>query len=217
VVERANGSYVLTAVATDNRGATKSATRNVTVADNLAPSVSLTSPAAAAKFTLPASITMTASASDSDGTVAKVEFYADSTLVGSDTTSPYSVIWSGAPEGTHSLTAVAYDNKGGMTVSSAKEVLVTASALPDTLMFTPAISSSLDRYVLEIYTAGADASSATPVATFELGTPNVVNNEVVVDVRSVMYPLPAGSYFAVVSADTADGLLRSAPSPVFTR
>jgi hypothetical protein len=160
---------------------------------------------------------MTASATDSDGTIARVEFYADSALVGSDTTSPYSIIWSGAPEGTHSLTAVAYDSKGGMTVSSAREVLVTASALPDTLMFTPAIAASLDRYVLEIFAAGADPSSATPVATFELGTPTVVNNEVVVDVRSVMYPLAGGNYFAVVSASTADGLLKSAPSAVFAR
>jgi len=53
------------------------------------PVVSLTAPVSGATFTAPASMALQASASDSDGTVARVDFYAGATLLGSDTTSPY--------------------------------------------------------------------------------------------------------------------------------
>ena len=44
-------------------------------AKNIAPSVSLTAPANGASFSAPATITLSASASDPDGSIAKVEFY----------------------------------------------------------------------------------------------------------------------------------------------
>ncbi len=73
----AAGSYSLSARATDNRGAqTTSAAVGIQVSapQNQPPSVSLTAPANAATYTAPASITLTASASDADGSIAKVEF-----------------------------------------------------------------------------------------------------------------------------------------------
>ena len=45
-----------------------------------------------------------------NGTVAAVEFYAGSTLIGSDTSAPYSMSWNNVPAGTYSLTAVARDS-----------------------------------------------------------------------------------------------------------
>ena len=104
----AAGSYQLTAVARDNGGATRtSAAVSVTVnsATNQAPTVALSSPAAGASFTAPANVTVSATASDTDGTVARVEFYRGSTLIASDTSSPYSAVWSGATAGTYALTA----------------------------------------------------------------------------------------------------------------
>ena len=52
---------------------------------NHAPTVSLTRPAPSSTFTAPASITLAARASDTDGTIAKVDFYRGSTLLASDT------------------------------------------------------------------------------------------------------------------------------------
>jgi hypothetical protein len=49
---------------------------------NNSPTVSLTGPANGATFTAPASIAMTATASDSDGTIARVEFLSGSTVIG---------------------------------------------------------------------------------------------------------------------------------------
>jgi len=52
---------------------------------NLPPTVSLTAPAAGAVFTAPATITLRATATDSDGTVAKVEFLNGATKLGAGT------------------------------------------------------------------------------------------------------------------------------------
>jgi Zn-dependent metalloprotease len=65
-------------------------------------------------------ITLSATASDNVG-VTKVEFYIDGTLVGTDTTSPYSVTYNSAnlANGTHSLVAKAYDAAGNVGSSTA--------------------------------------------------------------------------------------------------
>ena len=65
-----------------------------------------------------------ANASDSDGTVTLVEFFAGSTLLGSDTTNPYNLTWANAPVGSFSLTARATDNSGAMATSSVVNVTV---------------------------------------------------------------------------------------------
>ena len=85
---------------------------------NRAPTVSLTAPSSRTIFTAPANITLSATASDRDGTIAKIEFYQGTTLVGSSTVAPYSVIWANHIAGTYSLTAKATDNLGAATTSS---------------------------------------------------------------------------------------------------
>src|SRR6266566_983233 len=52
------------------------------------PTVSITSPANGATFTAPASIPITASASESGGSISKVEFFNGATLLGTATSSP---------------------------------------------------------------------------------------------------------------------------------
>ena len=86
-----------------------------------------TPPADGATFTAPASIAIAASASDSDGTIAKVDFYAGATLLGTDTSAPYQLTWSGVPAGAYPLTAVATDNDGDATTSSAVDVTVNST------------------------------------------------------------------------------------------
>src|SRR5260370_9154585 len=60
------------------------------LASNMPPTVSVTSPANGATLMAPANITITASASDSDGTISKIDFYQGTTLIGTDTIAPYS-------------------------------------------------------------------------------------------------------------------------------
>jgi hypothetical protein len=82
--------------------------------------VNLTSPTAGS--TLGSSITFAATASDDRG-VARVEFWVDSTLVGTDTSSPYRIRRkvSGLSAGPHTVTARAFDT-AGQAASSAVAV-----------------------------------------------------------------------------------------------
>jgi predicted amidohydrolase/regulation of enolase protein 1 (concanavalin A-like superfamily) len=95
---------------------------------NVPPAVSISAPANGATFTAPATIAIAVSASDSDGTVSRVDVYAGATLLGSDTTSPYAFNWNNVTAGTYALTARAVDNAGAVTTSAA--VTVTVSAGP---------------------------------------------------------------------------------------
>ena len=100
------------------------------------PSVSLTSPANGAGFNGGAQVTIAADASDADGTVTKVDFFVNNTLIGTATTAPYSVVWNNVPVGTHTLMARATDNSGDTGLSSAININVSwavCTGMPITL------------------------------------------------------------------------------------
>jgi regulation of enolase protein 1 (concanavalin A-like superfamily) len=216
------GTYALTARAYDNAGAAAtSAPVNVSIATatNQLPTVSLTSPAAGAGFTAPASIAMAATAADADGTVAVVDFYVGTQLVGSDTSSPYTASWTNVPAGTYSLTAVARDNAGGTRTSAAVSIAVSATATrPTTVVFTPSPDHAtlVTSYVIAIYRA-TDPETASPVATRDLGRPAPVSGSISVDITTLVTPLPVGNYYAIVRSVGAGGSTSSTPSPMFAR
>ena len=196
---------------------------------NQAPSVSLTAPTSGATFTAPATFGMAANATDADGSISRVDFYANSTLVASDTTSPFSASWSNVAAGTYSLTAKATDDDGSSTTSAARSVTVSAAStvstslpppptIPGRAVFTPSTDhSTLQRYQLEIFLAGTSPLIASPVATRDLGKPAIVNGECSVDISQTVLALLPGSYVATVTAVSSTGSTRSALSPVFTR
>jgi uncharacterized protein GlcG (DUF336 family) len=140
----AAGTYTLTAKATDNSGAvttSSSVAVNVTAATggNVAPTVTLATPTVSG--TAPATVSLSATAADSDGTITKVEFYNGSTLLGSDTSSPYAYSWTSVAAGTYTVTAKATDNSGAVTTSSSKSVTVTsATNVAPTLAFNTTAS-----------------------------------------------------------------------------
>ena len=98
-----------------------------TLANSCRNSAVLTSPTAGQTFTAPATVNFAATASDPDGTVARVEFLNGSTVVGTDTTSPYSFGWASVAAGTYSVSARAVDNAGASTTTSPISVTVTGS------------------------------------------------------------------------------------------
>ncbi len=91
---------------------------------NVPPTVSLTAPAASSVFAAPATITLTANATDSDGSIAKVEFYQGTILLGQDLTAPYTYTWTGVAGDAYALTATATDNSNAITASVAVAILV---------------------------------------------------------------------------------------------
>ncbi|OYV06051.1 MAG: hypothetical protein CFE26_08370, partial [Verrucomicrobiales bacterium VVV1] len=103
---------------------------NVTfgVATGQPPIVSLTSPSVASAYVAGNPIPLVANASDTDGSVSKVEFFQSSTKLGEDTSAPFEFTWSGAAVGTYSVTAKATDNHGNTTTSGPVTVYVNASS-----------------------------------------------------------------------------------------
>lgn len=136
------GSQVLTAVATDNGGAmATSAPVSITIVTDLPPRVHIESPANGASYRQPANIMISADASDPDGTVASVQFFAGATSLGTVTVPTvvsnrwfvdrdYTLTWSNAPVGTNELTAVATDNAGMSSTSAPVKVTVVAPPPP---------------------------------------------------------------------------------------
>jgi hypothetical protein len=120
------GTYSLAAVATDDQGATSTSIPvTITVAaPNVPPNVSITGPAAGATFTALASVTVTAAATDTDGSIASIAFFANGAPLGADATSPYAIAWTNVQAGAYTLTAVATDNQGATTTSAAVPITV---------------------------------------------------------------------------------------------
>ncbi len=84
------------------------------------PTVSLTSPSADATFpNLPATVTLTASASVTSGQISKVEFFYGSTIkIGEATSAPYTVAWNNPNPGRYTLVAKATENVNNRSATS---------------------------------------------------------------------------------------------------
>lgn len=125
------GNHTVAARATDNSGGISTTpVVNISVATNTPPVVSITSPAAGSLFTAPATVNITANATDANGTVSQVEFFVNGVSVGTDNTSPYAFNWTSVI-GTAVLTAVATDNNGASTTSAAVTInVLDPNALP---------------------------------------------------------------------------------------
>lgn len=105
---------------------------------NLPPHVALTSPADGTELIAPATIPITATASDFDGSVVRVDFYGDGNLIGSDTdgSDGYSLEWTDVAAGVRTMTATAVDDAGRMRSATATVRVVTAGNAPPTTSIT---------------------------------------------------------------------------------
>ena len=123
------GQHAITARATDNSGnAATSAAITINVINppppppaNTPPTIAIVAPSANATLAL-SPITLSASVSDSDGSVRKVEFFANNQRVASRDVSTshatISLLWRPRSAGTYQITASATDNSGAATTSS---------------------------------------------------------------------------------------------------
>ena len=84
-------------------------------------------------------LTLTATASATTGSISHVDFYQGSTLLATGTpmNGVYTYVWSNVPVGNYTLTAKAYDSHAAWTVSNAANITVTAVPCA-TPAFTPA-------------------------------------------------------------------------------
>jgi len=96
----------------------------VSESGNSNPSVSITSPTDGASFAEGDTVDITAQASDLDGTVSLVEFFAGDTKIGEDSTEPFKFSWTNVAAGNYQITAKATDDVGGTSTSQAVAISV---------------------------------------------------------------------------------------------
>jgi RHS repeat-associated protein len=180
------GTYTFFAKATNNWGQTAvSASRTITVVvpGGFPPTVTMGTPTGA-PFIAPAAVGLSATAADSDGTITKVQFYAGSTLVGTDTITPYQVTWNNAAIGSYAVTAKATDNNNIVTTSAPINVTVTQSLVighidgvgPDAggtyRIRGWACSTGRDQPILVQVFAGGSVGTGTEVGLYNANQPS---------------------------------------------
>lgn len=130
--------WALTALAAAAMAACGGGSSEPTTPANQAPTVTLDAPAANTNFFSTDTVHITATASDADGTVAKVEFLADGVKIGEDTTAPFEFDWVNPPVGPHKLTVRAIDNSGAGTLSAERAISSAQNQVPTVSMSAPA-------------------------------------------------------------------------------
>ncbi|UUZ53375.1 Ig-like domain-containing protein [Massilia sp. H-1] len=108
---------------------TVSAPLTVTVKANVPPSVALTKPLGNVSYAAPGMVALAVNAADSDGTLTKVAYFQGGTQIAMSTVAPFAASWSNVAIGDYSITAKAYDDKGGITTSAAVPISVKANVL----------------------------------------------------------------------------------------
>ena len=109
--------------------------------------------------------------------------------------------------------AAALDAEGNRTASAPITITV-GTTLAVTYVFgfnaSPDHATNVDAYRLNIYAANANPTTATPLATSDLGKPAPdAQGQIAVDRTSFVLSMPAGAYLATVSAVNASGAAQS--------
>jgi hypothetical protein len=159
------GTTILNARVTDSNGAVvTSANVSITVTAAPLPIVTITSPAANASVTVGSTTTLIATASaTAPATVAKVEFLAGTTLVGTALFAPYQVPWTPTTTSTGvSLTARVTDTNGSAVISQPVSVAVVAATVTPA---SAAITSPANGTVIPLGTTVPVTATATAAGT----------------------------------------------------
>ncbi len=174
---------------------------------NTPPTVMLTGPADGSSTALGGSFALTATAGDVDGTVAKVEFLANGSVIGQSTSAPYGMTWTPAAVGSYVLTARATDNLGAVTTSanSATVTVNPGSNTPPTVTLTgPADGSSTALGGSFALTATAGDVDGTVSQVEFLANGSVVGQSTSAPYGMTWTPATVGSY--VLTARATDNL-----------
>ena len=213
----AAGSYTAAARAIDNDGAATTSTGvTVTVAVNQPPVVSITSPTSGASFTAPVDVTFTASATDSDGSVAKVELFVGTTLLRTLTAAPYSTIWRNPLPGSYVLTARATDDRGATTTSTGVPITVGGTSVQITAPADGASFPAPASFTLQA-TAATTGANVTKLEFFDGTTllTTLNGNAPSLAASLGLTGVVAGSHVYTVKATTSTGTtVTSAPVSV---
>ncbi len=201
------GNYVLTARATDDRGATTTSTpvAIAVTAVNLAPTIALVSPEAGIHYTAPAVIPLIATANDPDGRIVRVSFYNGAEKIGDRFGQPYALTWRDVPAGSYALSAMTTDDAGATAVSPAIDIMVGEDPRPMVALLQPLAGSSVAAPAT-ITLQAEIISSLAPVAKVEFFSGfNKIGEATASPYEFVWADVPAGAYVVHARATAANG------------
>jgi hypothetical protein len=142
---------------------------------NRRPVVCLTQPTDGTNLVLSAAsaaLTLAASASDLDGHVTKVEFYAGAARIGEASMSPFAMVWSNVVSDSYQVTAEATDDGGATTVSAPVSLAVLVMPSPVTLSLRAAATNLAVSWSTSATTLTLQASTnPLPAAVWKMGLP----------------------------------------------
>ena len=115
--------------------------KNASLQPNSPPEISITSPANGASFTPADTIVFEAAATDLDGQVTQVEYYAGGTLFATETVAPYAFSIANVPVGNYQIVAKVYDDDGDVAESDPIGISVVTAAALEVAISQPANNS----------------------------------------------------------------------------
>jgi hypothetical protein len=141
------------------------------------PTVHITSPANNDILAEESNIVINATATETGGVIAKVEFFADTVKIGQSTTAPYSVTWTNPNEGHYLVTAKATDGAGTTNTST---INISVESLTSFWSMTGNIGmnadsnfvGNVDSVRLAFRTKNLERMSISPLGNVGIGTIN---------------------------------------------
>lgn len=181
---------------------------------NLAPTVSLTEPLNNATYIAPASIVITAEASDPDGNVGVVEFFNGTQKIFEDTDgAPFTFTWDNVPAGVHTITAKASDNLGAKTESQPVDVVVLVNVAPTVSIVEPAANATfVSPADIMIIADAADTDGSIALVEFFAGTDKIGEDNDGAPYLFDWEDVPAGTYDLSVRATDDHGAQTLSPT-----
>ncbi|MBI5385529.1 MAG: lamin tail domain-containing protein [Verrucomicrobia bacterium] len=173
------------------------------------PLVALAYPTNGATLFSPGTSTLSASASDLDGTVTNVAFFAGTTKLGDDATAPFEFAWSNPTLGYYALRTVATDNSGLSTTSAVANVVVQNAIVQLTSPTNGASYIAPDPVALEAN--ASDSGGAITLVEFFAGAVKLGQDST--RPFSFSWDSTAGSHVLTAVA-TASGGIRNTSAPV---
>jgi len=182
---------------------------SVTITVNAAaqpPTISITSPAANATFIQGETVTIEATASDSDGTIQQIEFLVDNAIVCTVTAAPYRCDMTPAT-GSHLLSARATDSQGLTATSAPITIIVTTTTQVTIALSQPSNDSEIPLGTEVAIAANVSGDGVQRVDVLINGT--VLCTIATAPYRCAWTPEATGPYTLLAKAYTADSEVES--------
>jgi len=200
------GTYLISAAATDNKNARTVSTSVTIVVEKAAPIinqlpvVTIKNPNNGKKFKKNEPIILEAEASDPDGTISKIEFKSGDIILAELTEAPYVFNWQNADTGNYVITAIATDNLGAVSQSTEVDFTVVEVKVPGFTILSLYPNPSHGQFRVEM----AEAIDSDRLYTIYSLSGQVLyqdkrsGQEITVEFNLV--ELPAGTYVLAVSS-----------------